>query len=1360
MLRKVSRIFFKSFGILALVILLLGIGLYFGIQSYTFQTWLGKRAGSYLSSELGTEVNVNSIQLDFFSEAHLSGVLLLDKHRDTLFYGNVSAQIKNFDYKLKKLHLQKLTLKNSTARIIKYKSDSTFNYGFLVDYFSPTEKDTTPGEPWDVSYGDLVLDNVAFTYRNEKYNTKVSSNINFDNIALKETYGTISGLKLLGDTIIADIANLRTNEQCGFKLQNLSTHGQISARELLCEQLYLKTPNTLVKGKIDFKYNSWDDYSDFLNKVELNSVLEDSTYVGFSDIATFASDLNGLKETVRLSGKVKGYVSDLILNDFKLAYGNHTRFNGNLSLSGLPDISTSYLHFNAKQLSTSYNDIVNLPAWPLSENKKLTLPIELKRLGTISYRGKFDGFINDFTTYGKFTTGLGNVDTKLSIKLGDKTNDIAYTGKLSTENFNLGTLVGQNDLNGLSLNCEVKGKGASIATLDAILEGDIKQVSYNNYTYHNIKLDGNIHEKVFSGLLLSKDPNADFDFNGTINFTNKVPEMDFISTINNLRLNELHFTNQADSGSFSSQIFININGDNIDNLSGQINFDNTIYKTKTKSYKLSTLNLLLEQAGLDKKIKLNSGYINGIVRGNYNLSNLKPAFEQLLYSYYPSYFKKPLKTNKYNDNMVFRFTVKKFNAINELLLKDWMLSPGSSVDGNFSAAENKLNLQFNSAKLTYKSFAFNDLMLIVNENSTNNVLAEISSKSLDFGDSLKLENFNSVLNSMDKNTNYSFDWDNLKLPLDKGEIKGHITYENEALNLINDKISITVNDSTWRLIAPSAITFDKDSRISVSPLGLVNHLQNLSVAGTLSNKANDSLTIITKNILLQELNPLLAMVHLDLKGSMSGNISLSNADNNFAFNGQLNLSNLVLNKNDIGELSINTRYNTGKKNIKLSGYTGVIEEGSGHLVKNISFDGYYYLDRKDESIDVNFEANPANIKLLNPLLEGILTINEGFVIGKGRVHGSPDNIKLDGALRLTRAEVKVDYTNVVYKMAGEIEIMPDQIRFSDLLLREKNTAAPQGTLNGNIFHNNFNKIQLDYDITYRNMLVLNTTQRENKTYYGKVYGSGNMGIYGFLNNLHMVIVDTTTRNSKFYLPLDGPAEISEEDFVQFVKHDTVKVVKENSLSGFNLDLSIYATPNASVQIILDQQTGDVLNAQGQGELFMKINTLGKFEMFGDYIITNGDYLFTLENVINKKFDIEAGSSISWSGDPFNADIDVVTSYKQRASVAPLLNDTSYKGRFPVDCKLLITGKLFQPLINFQIDFPNIDATAKARINNVLSDEVELNRQVFSFLLFRSFVTPQIFNANGGGVTAYNAAASTGSELLSNRVSEFLNSYFG
>ncbi len=1348
-----------------LSLFLIGIFLVLGIQTFAFQTWLGKRASSYLSSELKSKIYVEKVKLEFFSHADLEGVLILDEHQDTLLKGDLLVKIKVFDYKNQKLVFDRILLKNATAKLIQYNNDSTFNYQYLVNYFNNGVRDTVVKSGWDVKFGDIALANVNFVYRNEHYATKLGKSINFDNIQLHQTSCEISGLKLSGDTIYANILHLATKEQSGFELSGLSTLFKISSGGLLAQHLRLTTPNTFIKGTVNFAYENWGNYADFIEKVKLNSVLEDSTYVSFTDIAAFAPQLQGLDETVKIAGEIKGYVNDMRLKNVKLDYGKNTRFYGNLSLSGIPDMSTSYLHFDAKELSSNYYDLIKVPTYPFSENKKLQIPTELKTLGTVSYRGKFDGFLNDFSTYGTFKTGLGKLSTQLSIKLGKEIDEMAYHGKIETENFNLGTLLGQKDFNGLSLNGQIKGKGISLKALDAAVEGDVQSINYNNYTYKNIKLNGSIVNKLFNGLLTSKDPNADFDFNGTVSFKNKVPEMDFISTINKLNLRQLHFTNSSDSGSLSSQIFIKINGTNLDDLSGQVNFDNSIYQTKTKTYKLSTFNILMEQNTADKKIRLTSGYLNAVAYGPFKLSNLGGAVESVMYHYYPSFFAKPIKEKKYIDDLTFKIKVKKFNTIKELVLPDIMLSAGTELNGEFKAAENKLNIQVNSAKAAYKSLFMTDLVFILNQNKQT-VLAEASGKAIHLADSLTMGNFNLGVNSIDKHSTYLVDWDNLKSPGSKGEIKGQLDYLDSTFLIVNEKISVTVNDSAWNLITPDTLVINKDGSFRVEPLVIKNNKQRIELAGTLSDRLGDSLIIGVHDLVLEQFNPFLKLFLLKLEGKMNGQVTLSHVKKNFAFTGNVNLSQLKINDNPVGELVVNTIYHTSEKFISLNGYTSLgMEDEFGNQTKNISFRGLYYPEKKTESIDIDFAAKPANLKLLNPFLEGIITIKNGFVNGGGKIHGTPSEIKIDGKLRLFNSEIKVDYTNVSYNITGDIEVMPDQIRFSDLQMREKGSKqAAQGVINGNIFHANFSRLQIDYDISYKNMLLLNTTAQENKSFYGKIYGTGVTGIYGFLNNLYMTIEATTNKNSKFILPLDGPAEIDETEFIHFVKKDTITVKKEAELTGFNLEMKVHAKPEAQAQIIIDNKTGDMLNVQGQGDLLLTVNTLGKFEMFGDYIITDGNYLFTLENVINKKFDIEAGSNISWSGNPMSAEIDVTASYRQRASVAPLLNDTSktglYKSRTPVDAKLIITDKLFSPNIRFAIEFPNIDASARARINNVLSDETELNRQVFSFLLFRTFVTPQIYNSNSGGVTAQGAAANTGSELLSNRVSEFLNTYFG
>lgn len=1361
-MRKVTRIFFKTLGVLTLLIILLGVSLYFAVQSFTFQTWLGQKASKYLSQELNNKVSIKTIRLEFFKKANLEGVFISDKNNDTIFKGDLLIDIKTLDYENQKIDIEKITLRNSTAKLIKSKTDSLFNFQFIIDYFDTGTKDTTKHTPkWDIKLGDIYLEDLNFVYRDDRKNTLVTQNMNFNNLNFTKTSGKFSDLKFDKDTIYVKVTNFKTNEQCGFVLNDLTTEAKISSAELLLDNLHIYTPQTHIKGNVNFYYSAWDDYSDFINKIKIRSVLDDSTFVATRDIARFTSELNGLNETVYLAGKVNGYVNDLTLEEFKLNYGKHTKFYGNLTLTGLPDFNTSFLHFNAEEVATNYSDIIQVPNYPFYKNEKLKLPIELKRLGTISYKGKFDGFVTDFTTHGKFKTALGNLVTELSIKIGKKPENIAYQGKLKTLDFDIGTLFGIKNFNSLSLNAEIEGKGLTLKSLNADVEGQILNINYNNYSYKNIKLNGNIKEKLFNGLLISKDPNADFDFNGNINFKNKVPEMDFISTVNKIDLKKLNFTKQE--AKISTQILINLKGDNLNNITGTINFDGTEYENSLKKYKINTFDLKLDQSTIEKKILLNSNYFNLSLDGQFTYNNLGMAFNQVLNAYYPTFVTKIKTKTVYADAFKFKLTIKKFDIVNELFLKNLMISPNSVIGGDFDASKNLMNVTLNSQQIKYGTIKFNN-NIIESYSKNNKINLVFKGSDIQLTDSISLKNYFMYLVSKDLDTKYNFEWDNKTASKNVGKVTGKVSFSNYMANLSFDKFFITTKDSsTWNLVTSNPTIIDTSGSIQINPLLFTNNNQAIGIAGSLSDKPTDSLAVNTSSVVLDQFNPLLRPFKLKLEGILNGRLTVYDSKA-FAFSSDLHFEKLKINNNTLGQLVVKTNYNSAEKTIFTDGYTSLgLQDLEGNQLKNIAFKGYYYLNKKEESIDVDIKATPANLRLLNPLLEGILTINNALVSGEGKIHGTPDNIKIDGKFKMYNSEIKVDYTNVTYNITGDLEIMPDQIRFSELLLKEKGSkAVPQGTLNGNIFHSNFTKMQLDYDLSFKNMLVLNTSVKENKTFYGKIFSSGNVGIWGFLNNLHMSVDATTNKNSKFFLPLDGPAEIEESDFIHFVKKDTLTKKVNNSLTGLSLDMSIKATPDLQVKIILDNTTGDALNVQGDGTIDMKISTLGKFEMFGDYIISEGDYLFTLENVINKKFEIDAGSSISWSGNPLNAEINIATTYRQRASVAALLNDTTgkYKGRFPVDCKLLITNKLFSPNINFAIDFPSLDATSKSRIANVLSDEAELNRQVFSFLLFRSFVTPQIYNSNGGGVTAGGAAASTGSEMLSNRMSEFLNTYFG
>jgi len=1359
---KITRIIINSLIHVFVALVLISFAFLLAIQSHTFQTWLGKKASVYLSHELETKIDINRIRINFFNSVDLQSVLIYDKYNDTLFNGNLNINIKLLNLKDQLLELKETQLSDATIKIKYLQKDSCLNLKFIIDYFSSTDT-AAKGSEWVFIPGEFALKNITFSYIDETNTNSDKNHIDYKNLGITELDGRFNNLKIFGDSLKVEVNRLFFKEKSGFELYNLSTRLSINSKHLTAENLQLNTATSKIHGKIKFKYQDWHDYSDFIYKIELDCELLDSSKINTRDLAYFAEELDSLNQKINLAGKIKGTVNDLRLSNIHLALGNHTKYRGYLSVQGLPHLDECFIHLDAIELSTHYNDLIQIPSFPFRLNKPFPISDPIKSLGLITFKGKFDGFLSDFSTYGNFTTEIGNAETQLSLKIGEIKNDIKYSGKIKTQNFDLGQLFGHSSLHSISLNGELDGAGSNLNSLAAKFSFEIKNMSYQNSDFSNISIDGHIENRIFNGLMISLDTNLNFDFNGSIDFNKKVPDLRFTSTINRLDFGALKFFTKNDSGTISAELMIDTYGSSIDDLSGKIHLDNLNYKIKGNTYKLSNFDLDLNQETNIKKLELNSDYLNASINGRYELSRVYGVFQKFLHTYYPTFFSKSPGEIAYNDSLVLEINVKNFTTINALFLNDYMLSRGSRLLVKFNPQKNNFDLSGELPVFSYRDFTFYQSRILVKE-SGNHLKGNINTQAISFADSNLVNQVQLNFNSEDKNLHYALNWDNQDTIPNFGRLKGGMSFNPTSFELKCDTIQIKSSFNDWNLKSPSIFSWLNDGSLIVEPLVLINNEQELSITGKYNTSFSDSLTLFAESVDVGSFNPLLRIFGIKINGLLNGQMVFSDPNNVFVFRGQLHASNFKFNNNSLGDVDFKTDYDNKEKSLHISGYTSLgLGEYLGGSNEDIHFGGNYFLDGREESIDLEYTANTANLRLLNPLLEDILTIKNGFVKGRGKIHGNTKNIKIESKLNLFQSEILVNYTGVQYFVTGDIEILPDQIRFSDLLLRDRNMRSPvMGTLNGNLFHDNFKNIRIDYDINYKNMLVLNTTENDNPYYYGKVYGSGYMGIFGYINNLSMEINTTVNKNSKFILPLDGPAELNDEGYIQFVKKDTLKKIKEKSFTGFNLDMGLKIQPDAQLSILMDKKTGDVLNVQGTGNLELNINTLGKFDMVGDYIITEGEYLFTLRTLINKKFEIDAGSHITWSGDPMNAEIDITTRYRQRASVAPLLNDTSgmYGARQPVDCKLLISGKLATPNINFDIDVPNLEPTAMARIDNVLSDEAELNRQVFSFLLFRSFTVPQIYTSLGGGVSAGSAAASTGSEMLSNRASEFLNSYFG
>jgi hypothetical protein len=324
------------------------------------------------------------------------------------------------------------------------------------------------------------------------------------------------------------------------------------------------------------------------------------------------------------------------------------------------------------------------------------------------------------------------------------------------------------------------------------------------------------------------------------------------------------------------------------------------------------------------------------------------------------------------------------------------------------------------------------------------------------------------------------------------------------------------------------------------------------------------------------------------------------------------------------------------------------------------------------------------------------------------------------------------------------------IRFEHIKVNDVN--GNQADLNGVIYHNHLSDFVFNIEINARNFQALNTTFTDNELFYGTAYATGKVKITGPLDLIKLNMALRSEKYTLINIPLTNPEEVSKSSFITFINtNETVQVKKEEStkLTGIDMTVELDATPDAEIRLIFDSKIGDIIKGRGNGNLTMTIDPLGEFKMYGNYQVVSGDYLFTLQNLLNKKFVISPGGNIRWSGSPYDAEVDIEGIYKLKTSLYDLLQDTAYKKRVQVEVILKLTDKLFNPNIAFTIKVPDVDPTTETLINRYINTEQELNKQTMSLLVLNRFSRASDVEYAG---TSSSGISANVSEVLSQQLS--------
>jgi hypothetical protein len=1309
------------------------VSLLFSLQFKPVQTYFAQRIAGYLSSELHTKVAIAGLHVKPFRSIELEGFLLEDLQHDTLLYTQrVSVKINKFSLKKRQLFIAELGIKKGRIFLKKYKNKQS-NLSFLVRYFSST--DTTKSRPFDVRLSNIKLSDMTFKYRNYGVSKKTKS-INFSDLELSDLNGEILQLDTRNHLAQAEIKNLLFREKSGFWLKNLSTLVTIDSTKMEFNKLKLQTAKTNLGPYFIMKFKSFDDFDQFNNKVYMLGRFNKSRVLA-SDVAYFAPELSTLKLDVKLQGTIKGTVSHLQAKSLSIEPNKGTALKGDFDIKGLPLIKNTVFTLNLQELKTSKKEYDQLLR-NITGNTRNDLPDEIAQLGNFSYKGSFKGLSNDFKMQGTLQTELGKVNIKTLTFKRNAQREPVYEASVQTDQFNLGKLLNKSELGSINFDGDVNGKGFKLDQLSTQLKLNIGYLDYNRYRYQNVKVNGQVDQRIFNGSIGINDAQVQLDFLGKIDFNPNLPVFNFQSSIRNANLLALHFT--KDTLTLSADLQTNFNGNTIENTQGSISAKSIVLKTPSKTHYIDSIEVAANGLDNNRSIELHSDLAEASIKGKYDLLTLPSYFKSVLKKYVPSLRTTivPFKSQHFDVTI----QLKKFEPIG-IFAPKLGIPDGAILNGKFDSDSSISTINGYAKTIQYDGIKANNLIVDeTTENKQMNIF--LTSDRIDLGDSLFVKNVNiaTILRSDSLSLNVKL---SDKDAINQLDLNGLVEFSADSLAKLSILPSdLVINREVWKIQDKVLFRFDKGKTL-VKNFGLNRNNQFISADGIISTDPNDELSIGFKNFDLQTLNPLTKTAGVRLKGVLNGRSGLKALLGKTRLTSGLRIDSLDFNNHFIGDLSLNADYDDDTKLATLS--MDIDSKG----IKSLDIRGTYDANPDQDNLDLDLNMDDTQLIILEPFIRNLVSNLTGTISSRLKISGKPSKPQVNGTVSLNNAELTVNYLKTRYRINQKLAVHNTVIDVNDLRLKDSknNEAIATGTVDlGNI-----NTPTINVTLVTNKFMALNTTAKDNSAYYGTAYGTGIFSFDGPTDNMNINIDAKTEAGTVFNIPLNTTEKIGETDFIVFVGQDSSRVVKkENAFNGVKMNFSLAVDENSQVNIFTSLGK---LSGKGKSDLSLRISTLGDFEMFGDYLISQGKFEFTAQDYINKVFDISQGGSIRWTGDPMAAVINLKANYGARTSLSPLYTAAgrpANESRVQAEAIMNLSGNLLKPDIGFDINFPT-DSYVKDELQSYLSDVNNVNQQALSLIVRRSF-TPG--NGTANIRTQLNSTVlSAGTEIAFNQLNNII-----
>ncbi len=1367
--KRILKIFWLT--LVAVVSLLLALALV--IQLPKVQTYAVGRLLETLDEKIDAEIKFEKIHLRPFRTLVVKNIEILDRKPvadaadpeavkvDTFFTAGYITATFSFEslFRQQGIHLDKVTISDAQMNLVLEDKEDAGDGDTSTDNLSRIfrlKKKQRKSEKEIFHINDVLIENMGFSMKDYGIN-KIAyrGGINWNDLDIRDINLKAEGLMFKGGIMYGKGENLSFREKSGYVMHEMSASAKVGRGKTILEDLRIRDPwSDLNLPLYMMSYDNIKAFQDFIAKVKIDAEIADSR-LDFKTLEYFAPQLDGNTLNAGISGRASGYVDDFEVIDFRLA-SKAGGFSGTVDgrMTGLPDIEKTRLDVRINKCNLTSKGLgLFLSEWTKGKDIDLS---GFAKGHTFMVDAGARGPLNSLDVDADIFSMVGSLKADMNIKgLIAEDSPISLSGTTSTKDLDIGRIISKDIVGPVTMRAGLKAElGESPAiNIDSLF---VDRILFNRYDYTGIKATGSLSENMFNGTIIASDPNLNFLFQGAFALSAKTNNAlyRFYANVTDANLNAINIDSRGRSRlRFQANANFTRTGKGV--ILGNMDIANFIFENRDGINRIGDINMTSRSNEDTYRIRLRSRFADGSYTGTAPL---------------PDFFKdiKGITLDKEIPALVkdseFTWNGNSYNL--DFVTHDSMDLLAFIMPGAYIHEGTRLNLTIDSdGKM---KAALNSQRLAIRDNYIKGVSMEADNLDDNFSGDLSSEEFRfagvSFANNQmkiladDNHLGASYSFENEGELDNRGEIVLNAGFNREdgeldiALDLL--PTAVYLNSKEWK-IQPSSFKMMKE-RLVVDSLEIISGDERIYASGKTSMTQRDTLTLSLDRFDISVLNPLLGS-NFGIRGAATGNVKLTSPLNSRGLLADILCDSTYIAGEQLGTVILGSTWDEDFERFD------IVLRNERDNRRNIDVSARF--TPRNKSLEATASLDSLSVKYAEPFLTGVFSEMHGFISGEIAAEGPIDALNISSSgTRLDDATLKIAYTNVPYHADGSFRLDNQGVYFDNISLRDRYDGT--GTVNGSINWNTFKDITFDTRIRVNSIEGIDMTRDTGEGFYGNVFATGNVSIAGPVNAIVLTVDAVTEKTGQIHIPMSSTAtsggstnllkfkEFKEEvTYIDPYEAMRAKITEQDNMnSNFTVRLRVDASPNIEAFVEIDEATGNVMSGTGNGLIELEISE-DVFNINGNYTLTGGKYNFSALGLVNRVFDIQDGSSITFSGDIMASSLDIDAIYVTKTSLASLLaDDKSVTNRRTVECGIQITDRLSNPTLAFSIDIPDLNPMIQSRVESALSTEDKVQKQFLSLLLSNSFLPDE----QSGIVNNTSMLYSNVTEAMANQLSNILH----